>query len=92
MYTHESVSPAMGAELDARIEAAGGDIAAVRHELEDQLHALEEEDQLKDQVQIALLLGEISYLDEKAEELQQPVPEKHVGLIDRIRSLFGSQE
>jgi FtsZ-binding cell division protein ZapB len=91
MSTHEAVSQAMAAELDARIEKANDDIAAVRHEIEDQLHAMESNGQLDDQVQIALMLGQISYLDEKAEERNQSLPEKHIGLMERIRNLFGGQ-
>lgn len=88
MSPQEIVSPAMAAELDARVAQAGNDIAAVRHEIEDKLHAMETQEESADQVQIALLLADIEYLDAKAEELQQQVEEKHVGLIARIRNLF----
>lgn len=88
MSSQEIVSPAMADELDARVQQAGGDIAAVRHEVEDRLHTMETQEESADQVQIALLLAEIEYLDAKAEELQQQVEEKHVGLIARFRNLF----
>ncbi len=88
MGTHEAVSSAMAAELDARVEQADGDIAVVRHELEDKLRAMEVDDQQVDQVQIALLLAEISYLDEMARQMKQDVPEKHAGLLEQVRGLF----
>lgn len=88
MSPQEIVSPAMAVDLDARVKQAGGNIVTVRQEIEDQLHALEAQEESVDQVQIALLLAEIEYLDAKAEELQQQVEEKHVGLIDRFRNLF----
>ncbi|MCB0073886.1 MAG: hypothetical protein KDE20_20605 [Caldilineaceae bacterium] len=91
MSAQQMVSPAMAADLDARVKQAGGDIAAVRHEVEDKLHAMEAQEEPADQVQIALLLGEIDYLDAKAEAAQQSVQEKHVGLMDRIRHMFGGQ-
>jgi hypothetical protein len=78
----------MAAELDARVEQADGDIAVVRHELEDKLDAMEVGGQQVDQVQIALLLAEISYLDELARKLKQNVPEKHTGLLEQVRRLF----
>ena len=92
MSARQIVSPAMADELDARVEQAGGDIAAVRHEVEDKLHAMEAQEEPADQVQVALLLAEIEYLDAKAEEAQQSVQEKHVGLMDRIRHMFGGQD
>lgn len=88
MNGQNSVSSAMALELDARIQQAGGDIAAVRHEIEDELHAAEMHEGTVDQVRIALLLGEIEYLDAKAEEQEQRVEERHEGLVDRIRALF----
>ena len=92
MSEHHAVSPAMADELDARVEQAGGDIAAVRHELEDQLHAMQADEKPVEQVQIALVLAEIIYLDEKAQEMQQSIQEKHVGLVDRIRHMFSDEE
>ncbi|MCB0156607.1 MAG: hypothetical protein KDD83_00625, partial [Caldilineaceae bacterium] len=71
MSARQIVSPAMADELDARVKQAGGDIAAVRHEVEDKLHAMEAQEEPADQVQVALLLAEIEYLDAKAEEAQQ---------------------
>jgi hypothetical protein len=91
MSDRDIVSLAMAEELDGRIEQAGGDIAAVRYELEDKLHALEANEKPEDRVQIALLLSEIIYLDEKAKEMQQSVEEKHVGLMDRMRHIFNSE-
>lgn len=91
MSDRDIVSSAMAEELDGRVEQAGGDIAAVRHELEDQLHALEANEKPEDRVQIALLLSEMIYLDEKAKEMQQSVEEKHVGLMDRMRHIFSSE-
>ena len=88
MSPQEFVSPAMATELDARVKQAGDNITAVRHEIEDELHAMETREESADQVRIALLLAEIEYLDAKAEELQQQVQEKHVGLIARFRNLF----
>jgi hypothetical protein len=49
---------------------------------------MEVDDQQVDQVQIALLLAEISYLDEMARKLKQNVPEKHTGLLEQVRGLF----
>ena len=91
MSERHIVSPAMAEELDVRVEQAGGDIAAVRQSLEDELHAMEANEQPEDRVQIALLLSEMLYLDEKAKESQQQVQEKHEGLIDRMRHMFSSE-
>ncbi len=94
----EIVSPALQKELDQKIADAGGDIQAVRHELEDQLHELEKQQEASDDPEsfrphIALLLAEIEYLDKKALEAKQTVVEKHEGLLDRIREwLAGSKE
>ena len=92
MSEHHAVSPAMADELDGRVEQAGGDIVAVRHELEDQLHAMEADEKPVEQVQIALVPAELIYLDEKAQEMQQSIQEKHVGLVDRIRHMFSDEE
>lgn len=86
----EIVSPAMAKELDERVEQAGGDIAIVRHQLEDDLHALEAHETTDDLVQVALILSEIEYLDKKAQDAMQAVEEKHEGLADRIRHMFHS--
>jgi hypothetical protein len=91
MSERHIVSPAMAEELDARVEQAGGDIAVVRHGLEDEVHAMEANEQPEDRVQIALLLSEILYLDEKAKETEQRVQEKHEGLLDRMRHMFSSE-
>lgn len=91
MSDRDIVSSAMAEELDGRVEQAGGDIAAVRHELEDELHVIEANEQPEDRVQIALLLAEIIYLDAKAKEAQQSVQEKHVGLMDRMRHIFSRE-
>jgi hypothetical protein len=87
----EIVSPAMQKELDERIAAAGGDIQAVRHELEDELHRLEAEQAEAEnpaplQTQIALVLAEIEYLDVKAKEAGAELAEKHEGLVERLRN------
>ena len=89
-YDEEPISPRLQKELDDRVAAAGGDILAVRHELEEELHKLEAQQDASDnpqafQTQIALILGEITYLDHKLQKAQQPVVEKHPGLVERIR-------
>ena len=92
MSDRDLVSQAMAEELDARVEQAGGDTAVVRHQLEDKLHTMEADEQPGDRVQIALVLSEILYLDEKAKAMQQNVQEKHEGLMDRIRHIFSDEE
>ena len=92
---NEIVSPMLAKELDERVEKANGDIQAVRHEIEDELHALEQKAEAENtynehRPQIALLLSEIEYLDAKAAEANQVVEEKHEGLLDRIRGWFHS--
>lgn len=90
MNDREIVSPAMAKDLDGRVEQANGDISTVRHQLEDELHELEQNN--AERVQIALVLAQIEYLDAKAEQANQPVEEKHEGLMDRIRRMFHSEE
>lgn len=90
MNDREIVSPAMAKDLDGRVEQANGDIRTVRHQLEDELHELEQNN--AERVQIALVLAQIEYLDAKAEQANQPVEEKHEGLMDRIRRMFHSEE
>jgi hypothetical protein len=92
MSDRDFVSQLMAEELDARVEQAGGDIAVVRHQLEDELHTMEADEQPGDRVQIALVLSEILYLDEKAKAMQLSVQEKHEGLVDRIRHMFSKEE
>lgn len=93
MSDTDIISPTMAKELDARVDAAGGDISAVRHEVEDELHAYEQdenvpEDSTRRRLQIALLLAEIEYLDAKASAAGQATSEKHEGLTDRVRGWF----
>ena len=91
----EIISPKLAQDLEARIQMRGGDILAVRHELEGQLHALEKLADASDNPEayrpdIALLLSEIEYLDKRLEEEQRtPVQEKHPGLVERLRKKLG---
>lgn len=87
------ISPLLQKELDDRVAAASGDILAVRHELEEELHQLEAQQSASDtpqalQPDVALVLGEIEYLDQKLHEAQQPIVEKHPGLVERVRDLL----
>lgn len=89
----EPISPMLQKELDERVAAAGGDILAVRHELEEELHALEAQQDASDtpqafQTNVALVLGEIEYLDMKLHAAKQPVVEKHPGLVERVRKFL----
>lgn len=90
MNDREIVSPAMAKDLDGRVEQANGDIRTVRHQLEDELSELEQNNAVR--AEIALVLAQIEYLDAKAEQTNQPVEEKHEGLMDRIRRMFHSEE
>lgn len=91
---HEGpISSLLQKELDDRVAAAGGDILAVRHELEEELHTLEAQQDASDtpqafQGKVALVLGEIEYLDLKLHEAQQPVAEKHPGLVEQLRDFL----
>jgi len=90
----EIISPRLAQELDSRIAKANGDILAVRHELEEQLHALEHKADRAPNPEafrqdIVLILSQIEYLDLKLRETNQPVVEKHVGLAERLRHLLG---
>jgi hypothetical protein len=87
------ISPVMAKGLDERIDAAGEKISAVRHEIEDELHAYEqnpdvEPDPTRRRLHIALLLSEIEYLDAKASAAGQKIAPKHEGLVDRVRGWF----
>ena len=87
------VSPTLAKGIDERIAAAGGDIATVRHELEDELHVYEQNpdaqsDPTQQRLHIAMLLSEIEYLDAKAFGEGQQITPRHEGLIDRVRGWF----
>ncbi len=92
---NEIISPKLAEELETKIKEAGGNILAVRHELEEQLHALEKKaDSSTDpntyRADIALLLSEIEYLDKKLAAQEVPsVTEKHPGLVARLRQKLG---
>jgi len=93
---NEIVSPKLAEELEAKIQAKGGDILAVRHELEDQLHALEKKADTSEEpnayrTDIALLLSEIEYLDQKLTQQAEKkhIEEKHPGLVARLREKLG---
>ncbi len=88
----EIISPSLARELDAKIRAAGGDIESVRHELEDRLHQMEKQADMSGEgnayrMDIALILSEIEYLDQKLSTNRSgpPVKEKHPGLVGRLR-------
>ncbi len=87
------ISPALAKSMDERIAAVGGDISAVRHEFEDELHAYEQDqdvtgDRTQRRLHIALLLSEIEYLDAKAVAEGHKITHKHEGLVDRVRGWF----
>ena len=87
------ISPTMAKGLDERVDAAGGKISTVRHEIEDELHAYEQDqemmvDRTKRRLHIALLLSEIEYLDAKAVAEGHKISVKHEGLTDRVRGWF----
>lgn len=87
------VSPTLAKNLDERVETAGGKIATVRHEIEDELHAYEqnpdaEPDQTQRRLHIAMLLSEIEYLDVKAGAAGQKISPKHEGLVELVRGWF----
>ena len=88
------ISPTLAKGIDERIAAAGGNIATVRHEFEDELHGYEQNpdaqsDPTEQRLHIALLLSEIEYLDEKAFAEGQQITPSHEGLMDRVRGWFG---
>ena len=87
------ISPAMAKDLDERVDAADGNISVVRHEIEDELHAYEqnpdaEPDPTQRRLHIALLLSQIEYLDVKASAAGQKITPKHEGLAERVRGWF----
>lgn len=93
MTDSEFVSPMLAKELNERIAKAGGNILAVRHEIEDELHALEKEAEATGEpeeysLKTSFLLSQIEYLDAKLQKAGQTPVEKHEGLVERIRHLF----
>ncbi|NOZ70834.1 MAG: hypothetical protein GXP38_02800 [Chloroflexi bacterium] len=93
MSDDEIVSPLLAKELNERIAKVGGDILAVRHEIEDELHAIEKEAMATGKpeeysLKTSFILSQIEYLDAKLQEAGKKPVEKHEGLVDRIRHLF----
>jgi hypothetical protein len=89
----EYISEGLQKELDQRIKAAGGNIPAVRAELQKELHALEAKQGESDgssasQVQVALILAEMRYLDALAQAGSGGKPKHSPNLWQRMSSLF----
>jgi hypothetical protein len=88
-----TVSPMLQKELDERI-AQSGDMHAVRQELEEKLHDLETRKEKEGgtvQVEIALVLEEIKYLDQKLQDAGRAVVTKRPGLMERVRHFLSRQ-
>ena len=88
------ISPLLQEELQERVSKAGGDVDAVRQQLEAELRELETADIEADTVSarrrdIALVLAEIEYLDEEQHEELQSHESSHTGFVARIRHAFG---
>jgi hypothetical protein len=91
MLGDELVSPGLQQELDGRIEDANGNILAVRNQLEEELHSMEAKQDSSVspaplQRKVALLLGEIAYLDHKLSVSSQEIGAKRQGLWERIQT------
>ena len=94
MRGDEVVSPLLQEELDGRVADAGGDIEAVKLELEYELKTLESAATESGQPQMgrrdaALLLAEIQYLTQLQESAESASHAAHVGLMARMRHAVG---
>jgi hypothetical protein len=88
------ISSALAKSMNERVADAGGNTSTVRHEIEDELHAYEQDqdapaDLTQRRLHIALLLSEIEYLDAKSVAEGHKIIHKHEGLTDRMRGWFG---
>lgn len=92
MATQDFISAALQRELDARIAAAGGDVLKVRREVEAEVQALEQQapetHDSSHQVQVALLRGELLYLDSLAKTTEEPEEQQAPNLWQRLSNLF----
>jgi len=82
-------------ELDQRIAAANGNVASVRKELQKELHTLEAQQTGSStsqtaQVQIALTLAEIRYLDFLTNTAHADMPKP--SLWQRLGSMFAHKD
>lgn len=92
------LSTAARQELDASVSAAHGDIAAVRHAIEEQLNALDGRSAGQDmtaqeyQGDRAFLLGQIAYLDALQRVEHERQAPQHESLLSRFASLWHKDE
>jgi|SRR4051812_29981926 len=82
-------------DLDQRVAAAGGKVATVRQELQKELHGVEMQQNASAkpqdvQVQIALLLAQIRYLDSLTSAAHDEAPKQN--LWQRIGSMFAHKD
>jgi hypothetical protein len=90
MLGDEVISPQLQKELDSRVAEAGGDIEVVKQQLEAELHDIENAETDSDSSSarrrdIALILGEIKYLDEEELEAEKANKAEHPSLMTRMR-------
>lgn len=96
MVPTQNIIPAgLQEELDQRIAAANGDVSSVRKELQKELHSLEVQQTTSDnsqakQVQVALTLAEIRYLDSLINSTQDEMPKP--SFWQRVGSVFARKE
>jgi len=96
MVTTQTIIPTgLQKDLDQRIAAAGGSIATVRQELQKELHGVETQQNVSSQpqdtqVQVALLLAQIRYLDSLTTAAHEHAPKQ--GLWQRIGSIFAHKD
>jgi hypothetical protein len=93
--TQNIISEGLQKELDQRIAAANGKVSSVRQELQKELHALEAQQGNSDgsqttQVQVALILAEIRYLDSLTNAADAEAPK--LSLWQRLGSMFAHKE
>jgi hypothetical protein len=97
MPKQDFISEGLQKDLDKRIATANGDISAVRRELQNELHALENQQRASgkpqdSQVQVALLLDKIRYLESLAATAHQAQDHTAPNLWQRIGAIFSHKE
>jgi len=95
MPTQTIIPAGLQKELDQRIAAANGNVSSVRQELQKELHSLEaqptdDSTAQMTQVQIALTLAEIHYLDFIANTAHADMPK--LSFWQRIGSMFAHKD